>query len=496
MLTQGFEIGLDWLGQFAKIIIECVGTGLNMVGVGVIVFTLVLKAITLPFDIYQRVKMRKQTLIMRNMKDDLDKLQKQYSNDKNMYSQKMMELYKKNGYSMFGACLPMIVSLVILIVAFQGFNAYSQYANLSIYENMASSYNGAILEYGVDGLDYKITSRDDSGKTQPDGSGNYVLVWESGEQKDEQIWQSGTSWEKDGVVYAMYTPENSSDKFLCVRGTDESKFIYYIYSLEATDVSRQYQIDIGRLQSGSVTYLDKEGKEVVLDGAAIDAYMQANEGTDLETACSRLVSDIGAHAAARTYYKNPPSFLWIKNIYNPDVSYSHPIQDYDSFKGSIRSGVTLDGQTQSVSVGEAVSGPIYEKITGQLQQEKEAPNGYFIMIVISIGLMVLSQFITMKSQKESNKYQTVDGSGAKTQKIMMIMMPLIYAIFAFMYSAMFSIYMSMSSLIGILVTLVSNLILDRIFKKKEEEAIKQKYTRTVPWKTNEENKKDKKNKKR
>ena len=198
MLTQGFQIGLDWLGQFAKIIIESVGSGPNMIGLGVIVFTLVLKAITLPFDIYQRVKMRKQTLIMRNMQDDLEKLQKQYANDKNQYSQKMMELYKKNGYSMFGACLPMIVSLVILIVAFQGFNAYSQYANLSTYEKMTSAYNSAILEYGVDGCDYQIiNSRDEQGKLQPDENGNYVLVWGENENKDEHTWQNGASWDRE-----------------------------------------------------------------------------------------------------------------------------------------------------------------------------------------------------------------------------------------------------------------------------------------------------------
>ena len=61
-----------------------------------------------------------------SMKEDLDKLQKQYANDKTMYSQKMMELYKKNGYNVFGACLPMIISFAVIIIAFQGFNAYSQ----------------------------------------------------------------------------------------------------------------------------------------------------------------------------------------------------------------------------------------------------------------------------------------------------------------------------------------------------------------------------------
>ena len=99
-LIPEFGSGLDFLGEFARAIIE----GVGILGLGIIVFTLVLKGITLPFDIYQRYKMRKQTLIMKNMKEDLDKLQKQYANDKTTYNMKMQELYKKNGYSMLGAC--------------------------------------------------------------------------------------------------------------------------------------------------------------------------------------------------------------------------------------------------------------------------------------------------------------------------------------------------------------------------------------------------------
>ena len=136
VLEYGYEIGLDWLGKFAQAIIEGVGA----IGFGIIVFTIVLKAITLPFDIYQRVKMRKQTLIMRSMQDDLEKLQKQYANDKQMYNQKVMELQKQNGFSMLGACLPMIVSLVIFMVVFSAFSTYSQYANLSTYNNPRQSF--------------------------------------------------------------------------------------------------------------------------------------------------------------------------------------------------------------------------------------------------------------------------------------------------------------------------------------------------------------------
>ncbi len=141
---------------------------------------------------------------------------------------------------------------------------------------------------------------------------------------------------------------------------------------------------------------------------------------------------------------------------------------------------------------------MYENITSKLDVEKTQANGYFVLIILSIGLMVLSQFITMRSSKESNQYQTLNGTGAMSQKIMLIMMPLIYAIFAFMYSAAFSIYMTMSSIIGILVTVLSNFFIGRSFKKKEDEMIVQKYTRAVPWKTaqndGKNNKKNKKNK--
>ena len=35
------------------------------------------------------------------VKDDLEKLKKQYKNNERLYQQKMMALYKKNGYSAF-----------------------------------------------------------------------------------------------------------------------------------------------------------------------------------------------------------------------------------------------------------------------------------------------------------------------------------------------------------------------------------------------------------
>ena len=70
-------------------------------------------------------------------------------------------------------------------------------------------------------------------------------------------------------------------------------------------------------------------------------------------------------------------------------------------------------------------------------------------------------------------------------------MPLIYAVFAFLYSAAFSIYMVMSSVISLLTTVFANLIIGRVFKKKEENRAKESVTRKYAWQMTEKEKRAK-----
>ena len=448
LLSEGYRIGLDLLGQFVQTIIESVG----IIGVGIICFTLILKAITLPFDTYQRYTTRKQTLIMRSMREDLDKLQKQYANDKTMYNQKMMELYKKNGYSVFGACLPMIISFVVIIVAFQGFNAYSRYANLDFFVQMSSSYNAAITAHGAEGIDFMLADR----ASEEEG---YRLVYTNADGTEQSL-SFGALGESVTEGECSYTiAQNGDILYLYVTPLEEEKFISYGYSLEATSVSKEYTIDTDRL----LAYLQTN------DAAAYESIASAE---DRDTACLDYVKKIGADSARDWYLSNRANFLWVANVWYPDVSYNHPIpQDYATFQQNFGNNaqVTLaDGSTAQLS--SVFQQANYDDLTASLTEQKEEPNGYFGLIIISIALMVVSQVVMMRSNKESRQYQTVDGQGsaARTQKIMLVAMPLIYAVFAFMYSAAFTIYMLISSLFSLIVTLLSNLILGIIFKKKEE----------------------------
>jgi YidC/Oxa1 family membrane protein insertase len=105
-------IELDWLGKIIKSLIE----GCNSIGLGIIVFTLILKLITLPLDIFSRVSTKKSSVMMEKMRPELERLQRQYANNKDLYQRKMQDLYKKNNYSPFSACLPTLINLIFFIV--------------------------------------------------------------------------------------------------------------------------------------------------------------------------------------------------------------------------------------------------------------------------------------------------------------------------------------------------------------------------------------------
>ena len=143
---QTYDVSLSWIAA----IIEWLVSGIGIVGVGVIVFSLILKCIVLPFDVMQRITMRKQNIQMKENQARMEKLQKQYANDKEAYNQKVMEMYKENGMSMFSSCLPMILSMVIFFIAIGAFNSYSAYANVQNYNTMVNAYNTEMQQYVAD----------------------------------------------------------------------------------------------------------------------------------------------------------------------------------------------------------------------------------------------------------------------------------------------------------------------------------------------------------
>ena len=112
----------------------------------VVAFTVILKLVTSPFDIWQKSVMRKNNRAMKRMQPKLEKLQKQYANNQQVLAEKQMQLYKEEKFSTFGACLPMILTMVIFFVVFAGFNATVRYQNQEVFETLQATYKEATIE--------------------------------------------------------------------------------------------------------------------------------------------------------------------------------------------------------------------------------------------------------------------------------------------------------------------------------------------------------------
>ncbi|MGN0817759.1 MAG: YidC/Oxa1 family membrane protein insertase, partial [Candidatus Coproplasma sp.] len=166
-----------------------------------------------------------------------------------------------------------------------------------------------------------------------------------------------------------------------------------------------------------------------------------------------------AQAAADYYAEHNNRFLWVGNLWYPDSMLNKEVPDFAKFKSTVTQA-SIDSSYEDS----------YNKVTANLTVQKNTYNGYFVLIVLSIGLMLLQQWISMRANKSVNDLSTVDGSGARTNKMMMIMMPIIYGVFAFLYSASFSLYMITNTVYSIITTLIINKLMDLIFDKKEERA--------------------------
>ena len=438
LFSSNFGEGLNWIGRVIQWIIGIAGN----VGLGIILFTLVLKLITLPLDIYSKAKMRKNNLKMEKMRPQLEKLQKQYQNDQTAYNQKMMELYKKNGYSMFGACLPMVVTLVIFMVVLGAFSSYSQYTNVDVYRQMTAAYNAAILEYTPETFQNDGEGEKSSVTAQDIGNGRwqYTLV--------------ETFTEENALVSVRVERTYVSDKQLT-----EAEIQAIDWKGESVTVANEYSV-----QTASVLNSTDEAIQAIVSQVREDNADNAAANDDFIALTA--VQQVGRNAAEAAYDEYRMGFLWVKNIWLPDTSYQHPVQ-YES---------ELNNES------------LYNEITYNLSEQKGAANGYYILIVISIGTMFLSQFIISKSQKAQNDLQTADGRGAKTQKVMLIIMPIIFGIFSFFYSAAFSIYMITGNIFSILSTVLTNFFIDRKFKKIEEQEIQEKYNKRIPQAARKETK--------
>lgn len=91
-------------------ILEWIYRWVGNYGWSVVVFTLLIRMVMLPFDIKSKKSMR----AMNKIQPKVALLQKKYANDKEKLNLKLNELYRKEHVSPMASCLPMLITLPIL----------------------------------------------------------------------------------------------------------------------------------------------------------------------------------------------------------------------------------------------------------------------------------------------------------------------------------------------------------------------------------------------
>lgn len=83
-------------------------------GIALIVVTVIVKICLYP--VY--AKSIKSTMRMSEIQPKMQEIQQKYAKDQQLMNEKLTELYKEEGVSMYGGCLPMIVQMIVIMGLF------------------------------------------------------------------------------------------------------------------------------------------------------------------------------------------------------------------------------------------------------------------------------------------------------------------------------------------------------------------------------------------
>ena len=178
-----------------------------------------------------------------------------------------------------------------------------------------------------------------------------------------------------------------------------------------------------------------------------------------ETACAPFKAE-AIEAVKAEYTAHHESWLWIENVWQPDTwaSIMQPYEGGAFAGGGFSSAVSQESLnkypdgSKGVKTYDIIRNAVLE--TGQ-HSKTGAWNGFMILPFMSIGLSFLSMYISQRMERKNRKGEVVQQNAqqATTNKMMMIMMPLMMAYFGFIYTGAFAIYMVVNYTLSILTTI-------------------------------------------
>ena len=165
-------------------------------------------------------------------------------------------------------------------------------------------------------------------------------------------------------------------------------------------------------------------------------------------------------AVVQKYAQIKDSFLWIDNVWVADSPLAKNIMDW----GGYLSWAGIDAK----KVDDADKA-VYETVMSSLEGQKRE-NGYLVLPVLALGLVVLQQLISSKKIRFKKKPKNIEDETPKqkTNWIMIVILAALYGYMTMCYNSVFSLYLVVSSLFSTLSSPFINYLADLIEKKRKE----------------------------
>ena len=124
-LTNWFLEAMRWIYRLTCAISE---SGFGNVFLTILISTILLRALT----IFSDIKTRKSSAKMAEVQPEIQRLQKKYANDPRRFQTEQTKLMKEKGVSMWGSCLPMLITMPLFFCFIAAFRYWGYEMNLRL----------------------------------------------------------------------------------------------------------------------------------------------------------------------------------------------------------------------------------------------------------------------------------------------------------------------------------------------------------------------------
>ena len=124
-LTNWFLEAMRWIYSLTCAISE---RGFGNVFLTILISTILLRALT----IFSDIKTRKSSAKMAEVQPEIQRLQKKYANDPRRFQAEQTKLMKEKGVSMWGSCLPMLITMPLFFCFIAAFRYWGYEMNLRL----------------------------------------------------------------------------------------------------------------------------------------------------------------------------------------------------------------------------------------------------------------------------------------------------------------------------------------------------------------------------